>query len=131
MNLRVVMLTGDNAATARHMAGELHIDEVVSDVRPDEKEVRLYADDVLLNRTPPVSYTHLDVYKRQVWSLSGTARGNGFQQILPAQGRADGLGAVAVSYTHLDVYKRQVRMTASRGMAKTLSRTALSNTTRT
>lgn len=37
MNLRVVMLTGDNAATARHMAGELHIDEVVSDVLPDEK----------------------------------------------------------------------------------------------
>lgn len=31
------MLTGDNAATARHMAGELHIDEVVSDVLPDEK----------------------------------------------------------------------------------------------
>lgn len=29
-----------------------------------------------------------------VWSLSGTAGGNGFQQILPAQGRADGLGAV-------------------------------------
>ena len=37
MNLRVVMLTGDNASTARHMAGELHIDEVVSDVLPDEK----------------------------------------------------------------------------------------------
>ena len=37
MNLRVVMLTGDNAATARHMAGELHIDEVISDVLPDEK----------------------------------------------------------------------------------------------
>lgn len=33
----VIMLTGDNAATARHMAGELHIDEVVSDVLPDEK----------------------------------------------------------------------------------------------
>ena len=35
--MRVVMLTGDNAATARHMAEELHIDEVVSDVLPDEK----------------------------------------------------------------------------------------------
>lgn len=32
-----------------------------------------------------------------VWSLSGTAGGNGFQQILPAQGRADGLGAVMAS----------------------------------
>ena len=31
------MLTGDNAATARHMAGELHINEVISDVLPDEK----------------------------------------------------------------------------------------------
>ncbi len=31
---------------------------------------------------------------QSVWSLSGTAGGNGFQQILPAQGRADGLGAV-------------------------------------
>lgn len=37
MHMRVVMLTGDNAATARHMAEELHIDEVVSDVLPDEK----------------------------------------------------------------------------------------------
>ena len=37
MQMRVVMLTGDNAATARHMAEELHIDEVVSDVLPDEK----------------------------------------------------------------------------------------------
>lgn len=37
MKMRVVMLTGDNAATARHMAGELHIDEVISDVLPDEK----------------------------------------------------------------------------------------------
>ena len=31
---------------------------------------------------------------QSVWSLSGTAGGNGFQQILPAQGRADGQGAV-------------------------------------
>lgn len=37
MKMRVVMLTGDNAATARHMAEELHIDEVISDVLPDEK----------------------------------------------------------------------------------------------
>lgn len=41
MDLRVVMLTGDNAATARHMAGELHIDEVISDVLPDEKASRV------------------------------------------------------------------------------------------
>ena len=41
----------------------------------------------------PVSYTHLDVYKRQTeyWLLSYAA----LERILP------------VSYTHLDVYKRQ------------------------
>ena len=40
-----------------------------------------------------VSYTHLDVYKRQIWYciiFSGTVLCFG-----------------AVSYTHLDVYKRQ------------------------
>ena len=31
------MWAGADALTARHMAGELHIDEVVSDVLPDEK----------------------------------------------------------------------------------------------
>ena len=39
----------------------------------------------------PVSYTHLDVYKRQLLPLLGAQRG-----IAP------------VSYTHLDVYKRQL-----------------------
>ena len=52
----------------------------------------------------PVSYTHLDVYKRQieVWYTNdipfrGTPQAN--------VGVPDGL--VPVSYTHLDVYKRQ------------------------
>ncbi len=35
--LRVVMLTGDNATTARAVATRLHIDEVIADVLPDEK----------------------------------------------------------------------------------------------
>lgn len=37
LNLRVMMLTGDNVAVARYMAKELQIDEVISDVLPDEK----------------------------------------------------------------------------------------------
>ena len=76
----------------------------------------------------PVSYTHLDVYKRQVW-------GGGFLQRMGAIDFAGGtvvhinagisalvmaimLGkredyrighpVIHVSYTHLDVYKRQV-----------------------
>ena len=59
-----------------------------------------------------VSYTHLDVYKRQ--HLDGGAlgklrRGEGGhvpQVAIPAQQDRGGL-AGPVSYTHLDVYKRQ------------------------
>jgi Cu+-exporting ATPase len=35
--LRLVMLTGDHAGTARRIAGELGIDEVIADVRPEQK----------------------------------------------------------------------------------------------
>ncbi len=38
MGLRVVMLTGDNEMTARKIADEAGIDEVVSNVKPDGKE---------------------------------------------------------------------------------------------
>ena len=47
-----------------------------------------------------VSYTHLDVYKRQVWA--GTWP-HGMAMLMA--GIAYDLEAV--SYTHLDVYKRQ------------------------
>ena len=60
----------------------------------------------------PVSYTHLDVYKRQYQSLlqkefdimkhvqhPGVAEVMGIEEV-------DGYGTV--SYTHLDVYKRQI-----------------------
>ena len=51
----------------------------------------------------PVSYTHLDVYKRQTpWT--GTTRST------PRFGGIAGKPsptAISVSYTHLDVYKRQ------------------------
>jgi Cu+-exporting ATPase len=36
-NIRIVMLTGDNRATAEAVAGQLGIDEVVAEVLPDEK----------------------------------------------------------------------------------------------
>lgn len=37
-HLRVIMLTGDNPLTARAIADEVGIDEVISDVLPDQKE---------------------------------------------------------------------------------------------
>jgi len=41
MNLRVVMLTGDNAQTANAIASEVNIDEVVAEVRPEEKSSKI------------------------------------------------------------------------------------------
>ena len=71
----------------------------------------------------PVSYTHLDVYKRQVW--------DGFQSTLtqwicryiqvylwlPVSDMFSTILAKiqAVSYTHLDVYKRQTLPYAKAG----------------
>ena len=53
----------------------------------------------------PVSYTHLDVYKRQV------ALGMGDGDAVIHIGRAFVLALIPVSYTHLDVYKRQEQLT--------------------
>ena len=69
----------------------------------------------------PVSYTHLDVYKRQVyvlfvvvgattnlgliWSISDSLNG---MMAIPNIIAVTALSSVAVSYTHLDVYKRQI-----------------------
>jgi len=41
MGVRVVMLTGDNEATARRIAEQLTITEVIADVRPGEKAARI------------------------------------------------------------------------------------------
>ena len=56
--------------------------------------------------TIPVSYTHLDVYKRQAWHLyyvldlqNKETHRIAFHEITKS--------AIPVSYTHLDVYKRQ------------------------
>ena len=71
----------------------------------------------------PVSYTHLDVYKRQILigAVTNTPALGAAQQTLkqmhidaadPALGCAvtyplGVVGVIPVSYTHLDVYKRQ------------------------
>jgi Cu+-exporting ATPase len=39
--LMVVMLTGDNIQTARSIAEEVHMDEVVAEVRPEEKSMKI------------------------------------------------------------------------------------------
>jgi Cu2+-exporting ATPase len=41
--IEVVMLTGDNHATARRIAAELGIDDVIADVRPEEKAAKITA----------------------------------------------------------------------------------------
>ena len=53
----------------------------------------------------PVSYTHLDVYKRQVIRRAGGHKVQRHHGKL--LGRAALEKAHPVSYTHLDVYKRQ------------------------
>jgi len=40
-NIRVVMLTGDNSRTAEAIASEVNIDEVVAEVRPEDKSARI------------------------------------------------------------------------------------------
>ena len=58
-----------------------------------------------------VSYTHLDVYKRQVVSGGEITAQGAKADILPEL-LTD---SSAVSYTHLDVYKRQVIDLFARG----------------
>jgi len=42
-NLKVVMLTGDNQQTARTIASQVNIDDILAEVRPDEKSSRVKA----------------------------------------------------------------------------------------
>ena len=65
--------------------------------------------------TEPVSYTHLDVYKRQVHHLTRSLAAEWHRYGIRVNAVAPGYVATdlleqaleAVSYTHLDVYKRQ------------------------
>ena len=70
----------------------------------------------IFGRLAPVSYTHLDVYKRQLYDLLlKLTNNNATLQFIQAGERFDFAGDSysvlwpdSVSYTHLDVYKRQV-----------------------
>ena len=63
----------------------------------------------------PVSYTHLDVYKRQILKIKGLRAVQDYmlqevQRVYRLQGFDSNdkhIEVIAVSYTHLDVYKRQ------------------------
>jgi len=39
--LKVIMLTGDNVQTARAIAAQVHVDEIVAEVRPEEKSMKV------------------------------------------------------------------------------------------
>ena len=60
----------------------------------------------------PVSYTHLDVYKRQGEDCAICHQIGVCENLLKSLGLAGAVAAItaaftSVSYTHLDVYKRQ------------------------
>ena len=74
---------------------------------------RIHAARTAVDDIEPVSYTHLDVYKRQLedfygdmdFKVAGTKKGiTAIQMDL----KVHGLTPATVSYTHLDVYKRQI-----------------------
>ena len=86
--------------------------------RPDTKFTELEArvlDIALLLHMEPVSYTHLDVYKRQVVTRLSLRQGISFRprsrkletQTVHLSVCLMRCPRTAVSYTHLDVYKRQ------------------------
>ena len=84
---KTVMLTGDKAQVAKEVARQLGVDEVHAELLPGDKvqqvesllkeksgkgKLAFVGDGI--NDAPAVSYTHLDVYKRQgsmipSWSL--------------------------------------------------------------
>ena len=39
--LKVIMLTGDNLATARNIGDQVHIDDIIAEVKPDEKSSKV------------------------------------------------------------------------------------------
>ena len=65
----------------------------------------------------PVSYTHLDVYKRQALkpptpqaAIAASEPPLMMAFALPKRMRLNASAMASVSYTHLDVYKRQERI---------------------
>ena len=69
-------------------------------------------DETLLMIPGPVSYTHLDVYKRQLMDgLKNKAQDRSNRKVLMETASVQ---YAPVSYTHLDVYKRQTRTLSQR-----------------
>ena len=62
-------------------------------------------------RSTPVSYTHLDVYKRQDLGGAGPCVRTGMSCVGAARCEMSNCNE-PVSYTHLDVYKRQMQQHA-------------------
>ena len=76
------------------------------------KGLIVYTEDKYGQRTESVSYTHLDVYKRQAELRSrAEIQYEGYSKALNIEARAmidiASKHIIPVSYTHLDVYKRQ------------------------
>ena len=87
-----------------------YIDENYRDGELTELSSMLGYDIYWLSRMVTVSYTHLDVYKRQ--GKESPYRNRSIEENLKLfeemkEGKYQD-GEKAVSYTHLDVYKRQV-----------------------
>ena len=75
---------------------------------------RFSFEDVMSNYKA-VSYTHLDVYKRQQQTGdSYTKKGEDFWDNYPSSYNS----TISVSYTHLDVYKRQAVYRRPEGLSK-------------
>ena len=83
-----------------------YLEELSGEMKSDEKNgVRLFFDNPQATYIP-VSYTHLDVYKRQIRQNADWARyGRIHISIVMIRKSCN---PVSVSYTHLDVYKRQM-----------------------
>ena len=56
----------------------------------------------------PVSYTHLDVYKRQIPDSGYIKNCIANRRLANSYAKVNATRLITVSYTHLDVYKRQI-----------------------
>ena len=74
--------------------------------KKEAAKIKIYA---ATNTLVAVSYTHLDVYKRQMLEDDGCAAGLLLAEMGLSLTEAVRECRQPVSYTHLDVYKRQVQ----------------------
>ena len=89
-----------------------HLVDILRCPRESGPRIIRFSDDgkfayILFELSNAVSYTHLDVYKRQVFTSASTVKGfvEGTKGLDYTKVKAACIGTV--SYTHLDVYKRQ------------------------